>query len=123
MSYETAAHGAFVNADVDTIEELATINTRAAEFLFVTFVVGTANLSDFLVEARVHPSGGWAVVATATGDFTTPVHPVIKASSDLNAAASGATVHWLKLDVAAFYEVRLSAAGTSSTVTGNWGVQ
>lgn len=122
MTYETAAHGAFANADVDTLEELVTIPTRAAEWLFVTFVVGTANLSDFLVEGRAHPSGGWASLATATGDFTTPVHPVIKASSDLNAAASGATVHWLKVDCAGLYEVKLSAAGTSSTVTGHWGV-
>ena len=122
MSLESVAQGAFANADVDTIEELATINTRGAEFLMVQFVVGTANLSDFLIEGRSHPSAGYSTLATATGDFTTPVHPVIKASGDLNAAASGATVHFVKMDVSGLYDVKLSAAGTSSTVSGYWGV-
>lgn len=123
MGYESAAHGAFSNADVDTLEELATIDVRGAERLFVTFVVGTANLSDFLVEGRSHPDGGLATLATATGDFTTPVFPVLKASGDLNAAASGSTVHFLVLDVRGLVSVKLSAAGTSSTVTGHWGRQ
>ena len=112
--------GHFTNADVDTIESLVEIPCIGKERLAVQFVVGTANLSDFQVDGKVADDMGYSTLASATGDFTTPVLPIIKASSDLNAAASGSTVHYLVIDCRGFHTIRLQAAGTSSTVTGAW---
>ena len=112
--------GHFTNADVDTLEDLVEIPCIGKERLAVSFVVGTANLSDFDIGGKVCDDQGYAVLATATGDFTTPVFPVIKASGDLGAAASGATVHWIVIDCRGWHTIRLRAAGTSSTVTGAW---
>ena len=119
----TPTFGPISNADIDALEDLITIPTRGAVALVVQFVVGTADLTDFLVQGRCHPSAGWSTLATATGDFTTPVFPIQKASGDLNAAASGATVHFLIMDCAGMHEVLLRAAGTSSTITGYWGAR
>jgi hypothetical protein len=112
--------GSFTNADVDTLETLFEINTAGSEHLFVSFVVGAANLSAFTVDYRAHPSGGWATVANAGADFTSPAGVIEDASGNLTTAASGATVHWLKLKVGGVETVRLQAAGTSSTVTGHY---
>ena len=110
--------GTFANADVDSSEEVVTIDVTNRDYLWLTFVVGTANLSAFVVNYRVHPSGGYTVAASAAGNYTTPVHPVIKATGDLNVAASGATVHSVKLDVKGVESVQVTAAGTNSTITG-----
>ena len=117
----TAINGTFSNADVDAIETLVEVRCKDAEEMYVSFVVGTANLSDFNVDFRCHPQGGWFTVASVAADYTTPEGPILGASGDLTTAASGATVHWLKLDVKAAHDVRIQAAGTSSTVTGHWG--
>jgi hypothetical protein len=113
--------GTFSNADVDTSEDLATIKTWGCERLAISFVVGAANLSAFTVEYQFNSDGGWASIASATANYTTPAGVIIKASGDLTGAASGSTVHYLILDVRGAYAVRLKAAGTSSTVTGHYG--
>jgi hypothetical protein len=112
--------GIISNADIDTIETVATIELANEEHLFLTFVVGAANLSSFEVAYRAHASGGWAVIATAAGDYTSPAGMVVDASGDLTVAASGATVHWLRLNVGGIDAVRIRAAGTSSTLTGHY---
>lgn len=115
------SNGTISNQDVDTAETIAEIPVRGAEVLFCSFVVGTANLSAFTVEYRVSAAGGYFTVASASSAYTTPTAPVLAASGDLTGAASGATVHYLKLDVRGIESVRLKAAGTSSTVTGHYG--
>jgi hypothetical protein len=114
-------NGTFANADVDTSESIAELDVRGCEVLFCSFVVGAANLSAFTVEFRVSAAGGYFTVASASGAYTTPTAPVLAASGDLTAAAAGATVHYLKLDVRGIESVRLKAAGTSSTVAGHFG--
>lgn len=114
------ASGPISNADVDALESLVEITVMGAERLFVQFTVATASLSDFLVEAKASDGMGYSTMATATGDFTTPVFPILKASGDLNAAASGSTVHWMMMDCAGLHTVKLSAAGTSSVIAGQW---
>lgn len=113
------ANGAFT-ATVSSLAEAAIIPCRGAEQVTVSFVVGAANLTDFLIEGRAHRSAGWIPLATAGGDFTTPVYPVRKASGDLNTAAAGATPHFFIMDVPGLTDIRLQAAGTSSTITGFW---
>lgn len=114
-------NGPISNTDIDTIEDVATIVLRNNARLWVSFVLGTANLSAFTVEFKVHPSGDWLTIASAAADYTTPEGPVLGASGDLTTAAFGATVHWINLDVQAVYAVRLRAAGTSSTIAGHFG--
>lgn len=116
------ANGIITNADVDTSETVAEIDVRGAEVLFCSFVVGTANLSAFTVEFRVNSGGGYFTVASAGSAYTTPTAPVLAASGDLNTAASGSTVHYLKLDVRGVETVRIKAAGTSSTINGHYGM-
>ena len=114
--------GAFSNSDVDSAEDVLNIGVRGRDVLWLTFVVGTANLSAFTVEFQIHEAGGWASIASASADYTAPEGPVLGASSDLTTAASGATVHFLSLDVRAVASVRIRAAGTSSTITGHYGM-
>jgi hypothetical protein len=114
-------NGSFSNADVDASEDVVTIRCRDMEELFLSFVVGTANLGAFTVEYRVAAEGGWFTVASAAGDYTSPTGVILGASGDLTTAASGATVHWLNLSVKAVHDVRIKAAGTSSTIAGHWG--
>lgn len=110
-----------LNATVTALASLGVIQTCECERLTVQMVVGVANLSDFLIEGRCHPSAGYSKLADVTGDFTTPVNPIIKASGDLNAAGFGATVHFFIMDVRGLYDVKISAAGTASTVAVSWG--
>jgi hypothetical protein len=114
-------NGTFSNADIDTIETVGEFHVRDNEEMWLSFVVGTANLSDFNVDFRAHIQGSYFTVASVTADYTSPEGPILGASSDLTQAASGATVHWLKLNVKGVESVRIQAAGTSSTITGHWG--
>lgn len=114
--------GAFSNSDVDSSEDVLILGTRGREVLNLSFLVGTANLSAFTVEFRYHADGDWATIASAAADYTTPEGPVLGASGDLTAAAFGSTVHFLSLDVRAVSGVRIKAAGTSSTITGHYGM-
>lgn len=108
-----------ISGTVTALAVFATIDVRQQENVCISFVVGVANLTDFLIEARATDgSGQWFTIATATGDFTTPVFPVLKASGDLNAAAFGATVHFVWLNCKALQTIRLSAQGAASTITG-----
>lgn len=113
--------GTISNADIDTIEDVATIDVTGFTNLFISFLVGTATLTAFRVDFRVHSSGDWFNIASVGGDYTFPAGPMLGASGDLTVAASGSTVHWLKLDVTGVQAVRLQAAGTSSTITGHYG--
>ncbi len=115
--------GPFSNSDVDSSEDVLIKGIPLdASILWLTFVVGTANLSAFTVEFRVHEDGGWASIASAAADYTSPEGPILGASGDLTTAASGSTVHFLKLDVIGVQTVRIKAAGTSSTITGHYSI-
>ena len=115
-------NGTISNQAVTTLEGVATIDVRGCEVLWLSFLVGSAALTACNIEGRTHASGDWATLATAAGDYTTPVHPVLRASGSLVTAASGSTVHHAKLDVRGLESVRIQASsGTSSTVTGHWG--
>ena len=107
------------NADIDTIEDIFEIDADGRHTMLFTFVVGTANLSDFDVLFKAHPSGDWVQMAGDAADYTTPNYPVLKASGDLNSAAAGATVHWLLMDIKGAFKVKVQAAGTSSTIAGH----
>lgn len=112
--------GRISNADIDSLEEVATIRVRDFERLWISFVLGTASLTAFSVDFRVSEDADWFVIANAAADFTTPEGPVLGASGDLTTAAFGSTVHFLNLDVRGVESVRLRAAGTSSTITGHF---
>jgi hypothetical protein len=114
--------GTLLNADIDTSEEVAVIDTVGYGVLAVSFLVGVADLSAFIIQGRVHPSGGWFNLAAAGADFTSPNDPILGASGDITTAADGATVHWFKMDVLGLDAVRFMVAGTSSTITGHYGL-
>lgn len=113
--------GTISNTDIDSLEELVVIELKNKQRLWLSFLVGVANLSAFSVDFQMHAEGDWVVIASAAADFTTPEGPVLGASGDLTTAAFGSTVHFLNLDVQGVYAVRLRAAGTSSTITGHYG--
>lgn len=117
------AGGLISNTDVDALEQIALIPVNGRERLNVEFTVGVASLTAFEVAYKPCDSASSAffVVANATGDFTAPSgnDAVRGASGDLTGAAAGA--HWLVLDTQGIAQVRLRAAGTSSTIAGSWG--
>ena len=98
----------------------------SAKVLWSSFVVGTANLSAFEVQYKVHPNGDYFTVASSSTDYASTIGVltgvVLGTSGNLAAASSGTTVHFIRLDVAGVYGVRLRAAGTSSSITGHWSV-
>ena len=114
--------GVFTNDDVDSAEDILILGVVGHETLWLSFVVGTASLTALTVELRVHPDGDWFTIASAAADFTTPEGPILGASGDLTTAASGSTVHWLKMDVSGVVAVRVKAAGSSSTIAGHYGL-
>lgn len=122
MEASQFVQGTFSNSDVDTSEDVLILGVRGHEILNLSFVVGTANLSAFTVEFRYHDEGGWVSIASAAADFTSPEGPILGASGDLTTAAFGSTVHFLSLDVRGLSGVRVKAAGTSSTITGHYGM-
>lgn len=111
--------GSISNADVDTIEDIATIDTAALRTLWVSFDVATAALTAFEVQFKPHSNGSFVTIASAALDYTSPAGPILGTSGDLTAAAVGS--HFIKLDVEGVNEVKLRAAGTSSVVSGYWG--
>ena len=115
-------YGAFSNSDVDTSEDVLILGVIGNTTCWLTFVVGTADLTGFAVEYNIHPEGGWMSIASAAVDYTTPEGVVLGTSGDLTIAAAGATVHFLKLDVTGVSSIRITAAGTSSTITGHYGL-
>jgi len=114
--------GVIANADIDAAEDVAIIEVDGMKYLWAEFVVGVANLSAFTIEGRVREAGNWFPLASVTGDYTTPVHPMVRASGNLAAAGFGSTTHFFKMDVSGLHSVRLRAAGTSSTLTGSYGL-
>ncbi len=115
----TGTSGTILNADIDSLESVAVIDVQNYKTLYIQFAMTVAALTAFQVEFRVHASGAYFVVASAAGDFTSPVNPVVKASGDLTIAGVGS--HWLKLDVEGVESVKIQAAGTSSVLTGYYG--
>lgn len=111
--------GGVINADVDSSEDIAIIDTKSYDRLYISFLVGTASLSAFTVEYS-NWGDNYSTVASSAGNYTTPNAPVLGASGSLVTAAFGSTVHWLKLDVGGVGKVRIKAAGTSSTITGQY---
>lgn len=114
--------GTFANSDVDSSEDVLILGVRGHQTLWLSFVVGTANLTAFTVDYQMHEDGAWATTVSAGAKYTTPTQPVIVASGDLNTAAFGATVHYLCLNILGVAAVRIKAAGTSSTISGHYGM-
>ncbi len=88
----------------------------------VSFGLETNGVVTGTVRTNYQSSGDYLTIASAAGDYTAPEGPILGASGDLTIAAFGATVHWLKLNVKAVHDVRIKAAGTSSTITGHFGL-
>lgn len=110
--------GALVNVDIDALEDVAVLDVSGFSVMWLEFAIGVAALTAFSIEYRLSGLGNWLPMASAGADFTTPVHPVIKASGALPTAGLGN--HWAKLDIQGIHSVRIKAAGTSSTLTGKY---
>lgn len=114
--------GVISNADVDALEEVATILVSPYKTLFVTFTVGTSALTDFDIDARSHASGSYVTLFGASADYLFPQGALLWVSGDLTVAPTSG-VHGFILDVSSFESVRISAAGTSSVVAGHYGAK
>jgi hypothetical protein len=112
--------GTITNADVDALESLAEIDCSGFKTLFVSFAT-TVALTEFTVEFRVHASGTYFTIASASADYTSLEGAVLGASGDLTTATNSGT-HWIKLDVEGVQSVRLQAASSSASVTGHYGL-
>ncbi len=118
------SRGEFSNADLDSSDDtvLEVITAGRAE-LNLSFTVGVADLTAFTVFFRYHESGDWVAVALSTTDYTELEGPIIGASSDLTSAPAGTDVQFLNLDVRGVQSVLITAAGTSSTISGHYGMR
>ena len=116
------SRGDVLNADVDSIESVVELVSAGRTQLNISFVVGSANLTAFEVAFRYHESGDWVVVAETAGDYTSLEGPIIGCSGDLTTAAQGSSIHFLNLDVRGTYSTRIRAAGSSSSITGHYGM-
>lgn len=114
--------GYIEDSDVATLDEVATIEVDGMKMLWLSFTMYNAALTGFTIEGRVHPQGQWFSLAAASGDFTTPVHPIVKASGNLTTAGTSGT-HWMKMDVSGLHEVRIKAgSGSSAAFVGHYGL-
>lgn len=110
--------GALVNADIDALEDVAVLDVSGFSVMWLEFTIAVAALTAFSIEYRLSGLGNWLPMASAGADFTTPNHPVLKASGAVNTAGLGN--HWVKLDIKGVHSVRIRAAGTSSTLNGKY---
>ena len=112
---------AFSKTGITTLTTVVEINVTDWEFLYITFTVGSAALTAFDIAYRAHDSGGYAVLANAAGDFTSPAGIVIDASASPVTAAADGTVYGVLLNVKAAQSVRIRASsGTTSTMSGHY---
>lgn len=110
--------GPLLNADIGAAEDIAVLDVSGFAVLWLEFTIAAAALTAFTIEYRLSGSGTWLPMASAGADFTTPVHPVIRASGALPTAGLGN--HWAKLDILGIHSVRIRAAGTASSLTGKY---
>lgn len=111
-------YGKISNLDVDALEDILVADVSGFGVMWLDFLIGVAALTAFTVEYRVTGLGAWLPMASAGADYTTPAHPVLKASGALPTAATGQ--HYLKLDIRGIHSVRIRAAGTNTTIAGFW---
>lgn len=112
--------GKIVNLDIGATEDVLDIDVSGFQVLWLELVLTVAALTAFTVEYKLVGTGSWLPMASAGANYTGPVHPVLKASGDLNLLAVG--TGFLKLDITGVARVRIRAAGTSSVLNGNWSV-
>ncbi len=118
------SRGEFSNADIDSSDDtVLELKTAGRERLNLSFTVGTADLTAFSVWFRYHESGDWVLIGSSSADYTSPEGPILGASGDLTTAAAGATIHFLNLHVSGTQSVLITAAGTSSSVAGHYGMR
>lgn len=117
------SRGAFSNADLDSSDDtVLELITAGSERLNLSFTVGNADLTSFSVWFRYHESGDWVQMASAAADYTSPEGPILGASGDLTSAEDGSTVYFLNLNVSGTQSVLLTATGTSSSISGHYGM-
>lgn len=110
--------GKIQNLDIDAAEDVAVIDVSGFKTMWLDFAIAVASLTAFTVEYRLGTLGNWMPMASAGADFTTPVHPVVKASGALPTAGVGN--HFLKLDISGVHSVRIRAAGVNTSLVGTW---
>lgn len=113
-----APKGGDLSGTFTALAPLVVVDVEGYDQLFLAFTVGVAALSQFVVEARGRANGVVTIIANAADHYVAPDGPILGASAALNTAAIGG--HFLCLDVAPFKEITIRAAGTSSTIAGDW---
>lgn len=99
---------------------LLTIPVAGLMDLAVQLACVGQDLDALLVEGRVHQDAAFFTIASAAGDFTSPVGFMLKASGSPVTLAAAASA-WFLMDVRGLFEVRVSASSgnvAGSTLTG-----
>ena len=88
---------------------LAVIDVSLGERLVIEVGVITQALDAFIVQARVAGSPNYITVASAAGDYSAPVSPMVRVVGTPVTLAAAATA-LLIMDVRSFVDVRLQAS-------------
>ena len=106
------------NSDVDALEEIGQIDCSDIEILWIEVhnLVGGGTLTDFDIAFRTHGSGNFVTLYSATADYTSPSGPLLGASADPATLVADASA-LLQLNVRGIERIKISAAGTNSSVS------
>ena len=96
-----------------TLTELITAYCDRSTQATCQFTVATNNLDQFAILAKAHPDAEFETLYDVAGDFTGSVGRIQTASGDLTAAAAGATVHSVTVNVNGYYQVAFYGASSS----------
>lgn len=80
-------------------------------------VHATIAFDAFWVQYKFHRDGTYVTVASAAGDFTTPVGPVIHKTADPTALAAVTGVVNIFMDITGVFSVRIMASGNAAEST------
>ncbi len=115
------ATSATLDQVLTSILEVQTINYNK---LFVLITASVQAIDQFAVLAKPHYENTvYATIASASGDYTSPSHPILTASGDLT-ALSGATGYFI-MDVSAMesVDIQIAFGADNGTYVIDYGLQ
>lgn len=100
-----------------TTDAIAVIPVRDCQDVSISVKNAGANAFDaFVVKGRAGPNLPWTTLLSASGDYTTPKYPLMRATTDPTTLAGGADTA-LMLKAAGFYELQVLASSAVAATT------
>ena len=118
MSNVGPFYSATATAELDnqTLTSVVEVQTRNYKRLFCLVTASAQAFDQFVVYAKPHSATTvYATIASTSGNFTSPIRPMLGASGNLT-ALDGAT-GWFYMDVEAIDEVDIKLAFASANGT------